>query len=365
MADRMPRWLTEGVVIPLASVVAGIVVAGLFVLASGSDPVAAMSALFQGAVTNQDALPETLVTTTPYLLVGLGLALGFRAGLFNIGAEGQFYVGALAGTFAGYSIRGLPGILEIPIALACGMAGGFLWAGVAGALKARFGAHEVITTIMLNYVAFLLANYLVDGGPMFLPGSVPQHTPNLDPNVQLPVILPGTRLHLGLLIALACVPLVWLLMERTTIGFRLRAVGFNPEAARAAGISVGWTTVLTMGLSGGLAGLAGIVQILGLNQNMTAAVGAGYGFNSIAVALLARSNPWAVLPAALLFAGLQSGAGFMQLDTQVSSDLVSIVQATVIIFVAAPMIIRWLLRLREGQATAVRVAPVGQGGPAA
>ena len=365
MADRLPRWLTEGAIVPLASVLAGIVVAGLFVLASGSDPTAAMSSLFQGAVTNPDALPETLVTTTPYLLVGLGLALGFRAGLFNIGAEGQYYVGALAGTFAGYSIHGLPGIVEIPIALIFGMAGGFAWAAIAGALKARFGAHEVITTIMLNYVSFLLVNYLIVGGPMYLPGSVPQHSRNLDPNVQLPVILPGTRLHLGLIIALVAVPAVWLLMERTTIGFRLRAVGFNPEASRAAGMSVGWTIVLTMGLSGALAGLAGTVQILGLNQNMTAAVGAGYGFNSIAVALLARSNPWAVLPAALLFGGLQSGASFMQLDTQVSSDVVSIVQATVIIFVAAPVIIRWLLRLREGKISAVRVSPAGQESTAA
>ena len=345
---------------PLASVLAGLVVAGLAVLATGADPVAALGSLFQGAVSNDNALPETLVTTTPYILLGLGLALGFRAGLFNIGAEGQFYVGALAGTLAGYSIHGLPGVVEIPIALVAAMAGGFAWAGIAGALKARFGAHEVITTIMLNYVAFLLANYLIAGGPMYLAGSIPQHTPDLDPNVQLPVIVAGSRLHAGLLIAIAAVPVVWLLMERTTIGFRLRAVGFNPEAARVAGISVGWTTVLTMGLSGALAGAAGIVQILGLNQNMTASVAAGYGFNAIAVALLARSNPWAVLPAALLFGGLQNGASTMELNTQVSSDLVAIVQATVIIFVAAPVIIRWLLRLRPEQAGAVTVTPVAK-----
>src|SRR5438105_1800846 len=155
-------WVVNAIVVPLVSEAAGFVVAGIAVAATGADPLAAFTALFQGAVTNRNAFPETLVSTVPYVFLGLGVALGFRAGLFNIGAEGQFYIGALTGVFIGYSIHGLPFFIEVPLALLAGMVGGFAWAAIAGFLKARFGAHEAITTIMLNYVAFLVANYLVD-----------------------------------------------------------------------------------------------------------------------------------------------------------------------------------------------------------
>jgi len=301
-------------------------------------------------------LPETLVSTVPYVFLGLGVALGFRAGLFNIGAEGQFYIGALSGVFIAYSIRGLPGIVEIPLAMLAGMAGGFVWAAIAGFLKARFGSHEVITTIMLNYVAFLVANYLVDTpGLMLAPDVSTPRTPDVDANAVLPIIFAGSRLHFGFILALLAVPLVWFLIERTTAGFQLRAVGFNPGAAQAAGISVGRTMVLAMGLSGALAGAAGIVQVLGVSHHMTDSVAAGYGFDAIAIALLARSNPWGILPAALLFGALHSGASFMQLQTDVSSDLISIVQASVIIFVAAPAIVRWIFRLRTEAAGSVQI----------
>src|SRR5207244_7706828 len=179
--------------------------------------------------------------------------------------------------------------------------------------------------------------------------------PEIDANAQLPIIIPGSRLHFGLILALVAVPLVWFLLQRTTLGFRLRSVGFNPTAARANGMSVGQTLVLSMGISGALAGLAGIVDILGVSHHMTDTVGAGYGFDAIAVALLARSNPWGVLPAALLFGALRNGASFMQLETQVSSDLISIIQASVIVFVAAPVIVRWLLRLREAPVQTLQI----------
>jgi simple sugar transport system permease protein len=353
---RLPPWLVSAVVVPLASVVCGFVVAGIAVFITGSDPIQALTALFQGAFTNHDAFAETLVATTPYIFLGLALALGFKAGLFNIGAEGQFYVGGLAGVFVAYSVRGLPGPIEIPLALVAGMVGGFIWSGIAGALKARFGAHEVITTIMLNYVAFLLANYLIDGGLMLAKNVSTPRTPDIDPNARLPILIPNTRLHFGLIIALVAVPVVWFLIERTTLGFQLRSVGFNAMAARANGMSVGRMLALSMGISGSLAGLAGIVQILGLAHHMTDTVAAGYGFDAIAVALLARSNPWAVLPAAFLFGALRNGASFMQLETQVSADLVSVVQAMVIIFVAAPVIVRWLFRLRAQPVQELQIA---------
>jgi general nucleoside transport system permease protein len=352
---RLPPWIVNGVLVPSASVLCGFAVAAIAVAVSGSDPIQAFGALFQGAFTNHQAFAETLLSTIPYIFLGLGVALGFRAGLFNIGAEGQFYVGGLAGVFVAYSIHGLPGLIEIPLALAAGMLGGFVWSGIAGALKARFGAHEVITTIMLNYIAFLLANYLIDGGLMLARNVSTPRTPNVDPNAQLPILVPGTRLHFGLVLALIAVPAVWFLIQRTTVGFRLRSVGFNPSASRANGMSVGRTLVLSMGISGALAGLAGIVQILGIGHHMTDTVAAGYGFDAIAVALLARSNPWGVLPAAFLFGALRNGASFMQLETQVSSDLISVVQAMVIIFVAAPSIVRWLFRLRAQQVPEVQI----------
>jgi simple sugar transport system permease protein len=237
-----------------------------------------------------------------------------------------------------------------------GMAGGFAWAAIAGFLKARFGAHEVITTIMLNYVAFMVANYLVDTpGLMLAPNVSTPRTPDVDANAVLPIIFAGSRLHFGLILALLAVPLVWFLIERTTIGFQLRAVGFNQGAARAAGISVGRTMVLAMGISGALAGAAGIVQVLGVSRHMTDTVAAGYGFDAIAIALLARSNPWGILPAALLFGALHSGSSYMQLQTDVSADLISIVQASVIIFIAAPAIVRWIFRIRSEAAGAVQI----------
>jgi general nucleoside transport system permease protein len=355
--NRLPRWFVTGVVVPITSVVLGFLVAAIAIVATGADPTEAYLALFQGAFTNHNAFAETLVSTVPYLFLGLGVALGFRAGLFNIGAEGQFYIGALSGVFVAYHVHGLPPLVEIPLALLAAMAAGFVYAGIAGFLKAQTGAHEVITTIMLNYVAFLIANYLVTTPGLMLDPHARgfQRTPYIDPNANLPIIFAGSRLHLGILLALLAIPAVWFLIERTTLGFRLRAVGFNAGASRAAGISVARTTVLAMGISGGLAATAGIVQVLGVQHDMTSAVASGYGFDAIAVALLARSNPWGILPAALLFGALHNGASFMQLQTQVSSDLISIVQASVIVFVAAPEIIRWLLRIRGHQVGAVAI----------
>jgi simple sugar transport system permease protein len=356
MSRAVRRRLFSAVLIPLISVACGFAVAGVVVLATGSDPLAAFTALFQGAFTNPRAFPETLVATVPYVFLGLAVALGFRAGLFNIGAEGQFYLGAIFGVLAGNHLIGVPGVLHIPLALAFGMLGGFIWAAVPGLLKARFGAHEVITTIMLNYVAFQLTDFLINKGPMSDSHSTAPRTPFIDPLAQLPV-LGVTRLHLGLILALLAVPVVWFLLERTTIGFRIRTVGFSPGAARAAGISVAGTLVLTMGISGALAGLAGADEILGVSHYMPASFSVGYGFDSIAVALLARSNPWAILPSAFLFGAMRNGAAFMQLQTQVSSDLISIVQAIVIMFVAAPVMIRWIFRLREEPVGAVQITP--------
>jgi ABC-type uncharacterized transport system permease subunit len=355
-ADR----LRDAVLLPAISLLCGFAVAAVAVLLSGANPADAFTALFQGAFTNRNALPETLIATIPYVFLGLAVAVGFRAGLFNIGAEGQFYLGAVFGVFVGFHLHGLPGIAHVSLALLAGMLGGLLWASIPGLLKARFGAHEVITTIMLNYVAFLLTDWLINNrGPMADVHASAPKTPYIDAAAQLPVLLSGTRLHLGLVLAILAVPVVWFLLERTTTGFRIRAVGLNASAARAAGISVARTLVTVMGISGALAGLAGADEILGVSHFMPAAFSAGYGFDSIAVALLARSNPWAIVPAAFLFGAMRSGAGFMQLQTQVSADLISIVQATVIMFVAAPLLVRWIFRLQRTPRAPVQIAETG------
>ena len=280
--NQRSRAIAAAVLLPVISVVAGFVVAGLAVALSGSDPFQSFYALFQGAFLNPRALPETLVATTPYIFLGLGVGLGFRAGLFNIGAEGQFYIGALFGVFIGYSLHGLPAIVHVLLALLAGILGGFLWAAVPGILKARFGAHEVITTIMLNYVAFALVNFLINNGPMVDKTSSAPRTPYVDPAAQLPILISGTRLHAGLILGLIAIPAVWFLLDRTTIGFRIRTVGFSPTAARAAGISVAWTILATMGISGGLAGLAGANEVLGVSHYMPPSFSTGYGFDAIA-----------------------------------------------------------------------------------
>jgi len=341
--------LRDAVLLPAISLACGFAVAAIAVVLSGANPVDAFVALFQGAFTNRNALSETLVATIPYIFLGLAVAIGFRASLFNIGAEGQFYLGAVFAVFVGFRVHGLAGIVHVPLAILAGMLGGLLWASIAGILKARFGAHEVITTIMLNYIAFLLTDWLINNkGPMAdIHASAPK-TPRIDPAAQLPLLLSGGRLHVGLLIAIVAVPVVWFLMERTTVGFRIRAVGLNPSAARASGISVAGTIVTVMAISGALAGLAGADEILGVSHFMPASFSVGYGFDAIAVALLGKNSPIGIVLAALLFGAFARGGSLMQANAGVSSQLVSVIEALVLFVIAAELIVRILSARRRG-----------------
>jgi len=301
-------------------------------------------------------LTESLVAATPYILVGLAVALGFRAGLFNIGAEGQYFVGGLTSVLVGYSIRGLPLAIHLPLMLLAGVVGGGIWGAIPGLLKATTGAHEVINTIMMNYIAFAVSDWLLSG-PMQRPGFRPI-SPEIQPSAMLPKLFPSPiRLHAGFFLALACAALVYWLLFRTTIGFELRTVGANPRAARYAGISITRNYVLAMFLSGGLAGLAAGNDISGLIGYMPNAFSAGYGFDSIALALLGRSHPVGVVLAALLFGTLRAGATRMQSVARIPVDIIEILQAMVIIFIAAPEIIRALYRLRWTREEVGRVLP--------
>jgi len=288
---------------------------------------------------------ESLVISTPYIFAGLAVALGFRGGLFNIGAEGQLFLGGLASAYVGYSISGLPWYIHLPLALLAGMLAGAIWGAIPGFLKARTGAHEVINTIMMNYVAFRLTDHLLQG-PMARPDRLPI-TPEIRPSAYLPALLPRpVRVHVGFFLALAVAALVYWFLWKTTRGFEIRMAGANPRAARYAGVRITRTIVLTMALSGALAGLAGANQVLGVDHRMVRAFSTGYGFDSIALALLGNSHPLGVVLSSLLFGFLRGGAARMQSVASVPVEIIRIIQGMVIVFVAAPAIIRGIYRMK-------------------
>lgn len=293
-------------------------------------------------------ITESLVASTPYILAGLAVAIGFRCGLFNIGAEGQLFVGALGAAFVGYSIKGLTAFIHLPLALLGGAVAGGIWAAIPGYLKARFGAHEVVNTIMMNWIAFRLGDWLLFG-PMKAASFRPV-TPNVETSAELPHIFPDPlRFNWGFFLALAMAVVVYWFLFKTTKGFEIRSVGANPDASKYAGISVERSIVLVMALSGALAGLAGATQVLGVDHWVGAGFSAGYGFDSIALALLGKSHPLGVVLASLLFGMLRSGATNMQSVSRIPIDIISVIQGMVIIFVAAPDIIRWIYRIPVGR----------------
>ncbi|MBM3269582.1 MAG: ABC transporter permease [Candidatus Sericytochromatia bacterium] len=309
---------------------------------SGYDVPEALGALVTGAVGSVNANAETLLATTPLLMAALAVAIGLRGGLFNIGVEGQFLMGGLFAAWVGFACAALPAPLLVALILLSGVAGGALWAAIAGALKARFGAHEVITTIMLNYVAMKLVSWLVRG-PLHGPGPIPQTT-YIPEGAHLPLLIQDTRLHAGLILALAAAAGVWWFLWKTPWGFAVRTVGLNPDAAEYAGIGMRRTMVGTMALSGGLAGLAGGTQIAGVDFRLVQeGFSAGYGYDSIAVSLLGLNHPFGIVLAAWLFAALRSGAGQMQVEAGVSSQIISVLQALVILMVAAEAGIRYYI----------------------
>jgi ABC-type uncharacterized transport system permease subunit len=412
--------------IPTLAILSAFVLGAIIVWAtSGSLPTVgkAYSGLLQGAFTKQRGFSETLVATTPYIFASLGVAVGFKAGLFNIGVEGQFTIGALCAAWAGAFglFLGLPAIIHLPLALLAAALGGAFWAFIPAILKAKTGAHEVINTIMMNYVAFRLAEYLVSG-PLKDDKASAVQTARISPEAELwglweiperlgnplnalgialiiaflgyvlfrwllglPnfkrrfanaelfsiggglavgllsffIIPPLTRawwpfqdqydrLHLGLFLGIFAAGATWWLLWRTTVGFELRTVGANPTAAEYAGMSITNNIVLAMVISGALAGIAGACEVLGVSicGCLPLFFSSGYGFDSIAIALLAKTHPIGILPASFLFGALRNGADLMELRSGVSKHVISLLQALVLLFVAAPAIVRWMYRIR-------------------
>ena len=337
----------EIILIPLAAVFMALVIGAVIMMATSVAPATILRsfvAMADGSVGSINAISETLTASIPLVLAGLGIGLAFRAGLFNIGAEGQMVIGGLAAAIASFSITGLPMAIHMPLVLIIGLVFGGLYAAIAGFLRAATGAHEVISTIMLNLISFRLLDYLLRQPFIQKEGrSDPISKAVLD-TAELPRLLsfidPNLRLHLGLFLMLGAVALVYWLLFRSKLGFAFRISGENPDAARYAGIHAGITIVIAMAIAGGLAGLAGAAQVTGVLGRATPGFTAGIGFDAIAVALLGRSHPVGILLAGILFGALEAGGRQMQVDAGVSIDMISIIQALIIIFVAAPLLVK-------------------------
>ncbi len=322
------------VVSSLLAVAIALVAGGVVIALSGENPLPAFQALFEGAFGGQRALAETLVMATPLILGGLAFAVAARAGLFNIGIEGQMVLGGLASGLAAAWNPGWPIVVHLALALLAGVIAGGLWGFIAGFLKAQTGAHEVITTIMLNYMAYRISKVVIGQDDLALVNPALQATQPAADSASLPILVGGTRLHAGIVIALIATVVIWFLLYRTVFGYKLRTVGLSRGAAAFAGVSWGRTIALAMLLSGVLAGLGGAVDALGL-QGRFYNVSLGLGFTSIAVGLVGRNNPFGVVLAGLLFGALASGATRMQNSAGISRDIVYVLLAFVILSVSA------------------------------
>ncbi|MDQ6753790.1 MAG: ABC transporter permease [Actinomycetota bacterium] len=290
-------------------------------------------------------ITETLTVSTPLICAGLGVALAFRAGLFNIGAQGQIIFGALFGAYVGFAWH-LPVVVHLLVVIIAGFVGGAIWGGVVGLLKAKTGAHEVIVTIMLNYIASFLLLFLLTTPAFQRKGSTNPISPFLDQSALFPELLgPQFRLHAGFIAAILATGFVWWLLNRSTIGFEFRAVGANPSAARTAGINVSRSTILVMAIAGALSGLAGIAQVSGTEKYLSGGVAASIGFDAITVALLGRSTPWGTFFAGLLFGAFRAGGVAMQTQTQTPIDIVLVIQSLIVLFIAAPPMVRAIFGL--------------------
>lgn len=380
--------LRDTIITTLLAFVLALVIGGILIAVSDPDVAAAASyffaqpgdtlsaawnavssayvALFQGAVVDLGAdsfektirpFTETLTIASPLIAAGLAVALAFKAGLFNIGANGQLILGAILAGYVGFTWTGLPFPLLMIIATIAGLLGGSIWGGIVGLLKARTGAHEVIVTIMMNFVALNLLAYLLRTPAFQRPGRNDPISPFISDNAEYPLLVGDwSRLSLAFPLALLAAAVVWWLLNRSVLGFRFRAVGANPSAARTFGISVDAQYFLVMAVAGSLAGLAGAMQVLGTEKNLTLGVAGSIGFDAITVALLGRGSPLGTVFAGILFGGLRAGGVIMQARTGTPIDIVLVVQSLIVLFVAAPPLIRQVFRLKLSGASSMQIS---------
>lgn len=372
MSERItprPAWLQTAIITVAALILAFVLGAVIMVFADAevaakwayffSRPGDALSAswdkiaitfqaMWVGSVGSWGAITNTTREATPLICAGLAVAIAFRAGLFNIGAQGQAMVGALCAAFVGFTVKGLPIFVHLPLVIVVGLLAGAIWGGIVGVLKARSGAHEVILTIMMNYIASSLLAYCMLQPAFQAPGRADPISPVLEWTATMPR-LAGSSLHLGFLIALVAAALVWWLLERTKFGINLKAIGLNPHAAATAGANVGNVTMVTMAIAGALAGLGGVMMVTapevltGTPSQMTGTIIGTLGFDAITVALLGRSRPLGVILAGLLFGALKASRRTMVTMADTPDKLTDLIQALVVLFVAAPAFVAWLL----------------------
>lgn len=331
--------------VPVVAVLLAALIGALILAVSGASPLAAYSALLKGAFGSPTAFTRTLEKATPLVFSGLAVAFAFKGGLFNIGAQGQLLFGAIISAALGFAIEGLPAYIHAPLALLGGAAAGALFGAIPGALKTYTGAHEVITTIMLNYIAINITDYLADGpwkDPS--PSNIVARTPKI---LETAVIPDLGGFPVGFLIAVLFAAIIWWLLQQTTVGFEIRTVGQNPDAAEYSGIKVARTVILAMVISGFIAGLGGAVETQGVVGRYQPGFNVGLGFAGITIALLGKTHPFGVIPAAILVGAMDAGSSQMQFSANVATEIVDVIQALILFFVAADVIIRWLLRIRE------------------
>lgn len=326
------------VLLPLAGVVAALLISAVMLVILKADPIAAYSAMVSGAVGSVSGITQSLVKATPLLLVGLGICIAFRASVINIGGEGQIIIGALLATWFPLTFPTWPGWVLIPCTLLVGFIGGAAWGFVPGILKARLHVNEILSTIMMNSIAQQLMNLLLHGALMdpsgIAAGTFLAQSARLPQQAWLPRLVPQTLLHAGAILAVVLALLVYIFLWRTTIGYRIRAVGLNPNASRYSGINVPFYQALSMTLAGGFAGIAGAIEVIGVQHRLMDGVTSGYGFTGIVAALLGGLHPLGLIPASILFGGLLVGAGQMQRAVQVPSSLITAILGLVVLFVS-------------------------------
>ena len=362
----------SAILVPALAVLSAMVVGAIIIAVTdidalrllGSEPGTAFSqmwhsisgaykALFVGSVGSLRAVSETLVQATPLILAGLSVAIGFRAGLFNIGAQGQLLVGGMFALWVGFSVHA-PVYVHLPLAILAGALGGAIYGAIPGLLRARTGAHEVITTIMMNFIALRLVDFYLKSSWYQAEGRDDPVSKAIDVSAQMPRLLgfldrTDVRVHLGIVVALLAAYGVYWLLFKTTLGYQFRAVGYNPRGAKYAGMSVTWLIVGVMAVAGALAGLAGSDRVLGVLHRGTPGFAGTLGFDAITLALLGRSHPWGVVASGLLFGALVAGGQEMQVQTDISLDLILVIQALVVVFIAAPALIRAIYRVKTAR----------------
>ena len=331
----------RSVSVPITAIVLALLIGAIILMTSGANPLEAYTALYKGAFGSSTAIGRTLEKATPLILGGLAVAFAFKAALFNIGGQGQLLMAAIFAAYLGFSLSGLPFIVHMPLALIGGALMGAAFGAIPGALKTFTGANEVITTIMLNYVAINITDFLANG-PWKDEGIVAR-TPEV---LETAVIPTWANIPLGFFIAVIVAIGIWYLLYHTTLGYEIRTVGLNPNAAQYAGVKVARTVILTMTISGFLAGLGGAIETLGVVGRFQPGFNLGLGFDGITVALLGKTSPIGVIPAALLVGAMQAGSSQMQFDADVPFQIIDVIQALILFFVSADMIVRWILRSR-------------------